>query len=90
MIGYHQPDLSPNRTVSMYSVLMKLVIAWTVFALCVCKSTTSIISHSVVTFFVEETNVFLIKYDKWLVCSTIFLYSFDLLVSGLCFVPFCL
>ena len=29
-------------------------------------------SHSVVTFFVEETNVFLIKYDKWLVCSTIF------------------
>ena len=43
MIGYHQPDLSPNRTVSMYSVLKKLVIAWTVFALCVCKSITSII-----------------------------------------------
>ena len=39
MIGYHQPDLSPNRTVSMYNVLIKLVIAWTVFALCVCKST---------------------------------------------------
>ena len=70
MIGYHQPDLSPNRRVSMYSVLMKLVIAWTVFALCVCQQAS--FSHSVVTFFVEETNVFLIKYDKWLVCSTTF------------------
>ena len=57
----------------MYSVLMKLNCNCMDSAcfMCVSQQQASF-SHSVVTFFVEETNVFLIKYDKWLVCSTTF------------------